>query len=152
MEISGNDVSEERVAALEMKVNKMNALVEGLTQEFLDLKAINRQMSKQIQEHSLHGLKNTHVIVQDSPEDVAIAADVTTPQRQDRSTVLVSGLCADDAVPQVDESEMVMIMQNDGTRKLEPRRGNSNCVFPLAGHGGNKQKTLVKSKLTDFAR
>jgi len=45
-----------------------------------------------------------------------------------------------------------MIMQNDGTRKLEPRRGNTNCSFPLASQGGNKQKTSVKSKLTDFAR
>jgi hypothetical protein len=146
MENSGNEISEERVAALEMKVNKMNTLVEGLTADLLDLKAINREMSKQIQDH---GLKNTHVIVQNSPVDSAVIADEPTPQQQDTSTVLVSSPRAEE--PKA-EPEMVMIMQNDGTRKLEPRRGNTNCSFPLASQGGNKQKTSVKSKLTDFAR
>ncbi|MGB8308932.1 MAG: hypothetical protein WCE65_03755 [Methanoregula sp.] len=149
MENSGNEISEERVAALEMKVNKMNALVEGLTEELLDLKALNRQMPNQIQDHNLHGIKNTHFVVQDSPVNDAVIADEAAPQQQNTSTVVVSRPRAEETQS---EPEMVMIMQNDGTRKLEPRRGNSNCSFPLAGQGGNKQKTMVKSKLTDFAK
>jgi hypothetical protein len=149
MENSGNEISEERVAALEMKVNKMNALVEGLTEELLDLKALNRQMSNQIQDHNLHGIKNTHFVVKDSPINDSVITHETTPLRQNTSTVAVSSPRVEESSP---EPEMVMIMQNDGTRKLEPRRGNSNCSFPLAGQGGNKQKTMVKSKLTDFAK
>ena len=66
MESSGSGAGEDRVAALEKKVNEMEALVKGLTQELLDLKSIAMKMSKQTEERSRQELKRMQPIVQGS--------------------------------------------------------------------------------------
>ena len=45
---------------------------------------------------------------------------------------------------------MDMIMQSDGTMKMEPRRGDKNYIVASAGYGRNKKGTSVKSKQGDL--
>ena len=86
MESSGSGAGEDRVAALEKKVNEMEALVKGLTQELLDLKSIAMKMSKQTEERSRQELKRVQPIVQGS--QVPGAVPVRAPQ-QGGSTVVI---------------------------------------------------------------
>jgi hypothetical protein len=135
MEKSGSDAGENCVAALEKKVNEMEALVEGLTQELLDLKAINMEISKHTEECSLQELKCMQMAVQGTQVPPgAVAVGGTAPQG---SMVMVrSGARDEDAEPQPPaETAMDMIMQTDGTMKLEPRRGNKNCIVASVGYG-----------------
>jgi hypothetical protein len=137
MEYSGSDAGENRVAALEKKVHEIEALVEGLTQELLDLKAINMEMSRQTEECNLQELRHVHLIARLALVPGAVAVG-ETPQQQDRSTINVrSSACAEDAGPQASRLEpaMGMIMQTDGTMKPEPRRGNKNFIVASAGYG-----------------
>jgi hypothetical protein len=48
------------------------------------------------------------------------------------------------------EPAMDMIMQQDGTMKLEPRRGDKNYIVASAGYGRNKKGTSVKGKQSDL--
>ena len=48
------------------------------------------------------------------------------------------------------EPAMDMIMQTDGTMKLEPRRGNKEYIVASAGYGRNKKGTSVKGKQSDL--
>jgi hypothetical protein len=48
------------------------------------------------------------------------------------------------------EQAMDMIMQTDGTMKLEPRRGNKEYIVASAGYGRNKKGTSVKGKQSDL--
>ncbi len=45
---------------------------------------------------------------------------------------------------------MDMIMQSDGTMKLEPRRGDKDYIVASAGYGRNKKGTSVKGKQSDL--
>ncbi len=97
MENAGSDASEGRIAALEKKVIEMEALVDGFTRELLDLKAVNRGLSKHSKDQNPQEPKSPQIIVQGSPVRDAVAVDETAPQQQDSNTVLVrSGLRAED--------------------------------------------------------
>ncbi len=48
------------------------------------------------------------------------------------------------------EPSMDMIMQSDGTMKLEERRGDKNYIVASAGYGKNKKGVSVKSKQGDL--
>ena len=74
MESSGSGAGESRVAALEKKVNEMEALVKGLTPELLDLKSIAMKMSKQTEERSRPELKRMPPIVQGATASGSAAA------------------------------------------------------------------------------
>lgn len=145
MESSGSGtVAEDRVAALEKKVREMEALVKGLTQELLDLKSISMKMSKQTEERSRQELKRMQPIVQGQA-----AGDDAKPSG---STVVMrrGGRSAEPAAPaKPPEPEMDMIMQPDGTMKMEPRRGDKNYIVASAGYGRNKKGTSVKQKQSD---
>ncbi len=43
-----------------------------------------------------------------------------------------------------------MIMQSDGTMKLEHRRGDKNYIVASAGYGRKKKGTSVKQKQSDL--
>jgi len=45
---------------------------------------------------------------------------------------------------------MDMIMQTDGTMKLEPRRGEKDYIVASAGYGRNKKGISVKPKQSDL--
>ncbi|MFZ1128355.1 hypothetical protein [Methanoregula sp.] len=135
MENSGSDAGGNRVAALEKKVNGVEALVREFTQELLDLKAITTEMSRQTEECSLQELTCMQRTGAHVPG--AVAAGGTAPQPQDSITVSAgSGIRAGDTGPRTrDEPLMDMIMQTDGTMKPEIRRGSRNCIVAPVGYG-----------------
>ena len=148
MESSGSSVGEDRVAALEKKVNEMEALVKGLTQELLDLKSIAMKMSKQTEERSRQELKRMQPIVQGSQVPGAGGA---APQQGGSTVVIRKGARPADAEPQAPaEPAMDMIMQTDGTMKLEPRRGEKDYIIASAGYGRNKKGASIKPKQSDL--
>jgi hypothetical protein len=55
---------------------------------------------------------------------------------------------AEAAAPQ--EPAMDMIMQPDGTMKLEQRRGDKDYIVASAGYGRNKKGISVKAKQSDL--
>ncbi len=151
MENAGSGAGEDRVAALEKKVNEMEALVKGLTQELLDLKSIAMKMSKQTEERSRQELKRMQPIVQGSqvPGAVTGAAPGAAPQASGSTVVIRRGSReAEPAAPA--EPAMDMIMQPDGTMKLEPRRGDKDYIVASAGYGRNKKGISAKPKQSDL--
>ena len=146
LESSGNAATEDRIAALEKKVREMEALVKGLTQELLDLKGIAMKMTKQTEERSRQELKRGP-IVQGSPQaTVAPGGSVTSG-----STVIRPKGARQPEVPAApEEPAMDMIMQSDGTMKLEERRGDKNYIVASAGYGRNKKGTSRKGKQSDL--
>lgn len=133
MEVSGpGAASEERIAALERKMKEMEALVKGLTQELLDLKSIAMKMSKQTEERSRQELKRAQPIVQSSQPQPAGG-------QSGSGTTIVMRKGAKSDVPEAPaEPIMDMIMQPDGTMKLEPRRGDKDYIVARAGYGQKK--------------
>jgi hypothetical protein len=144
MESSGP--GEDRIATLERKVREMEALVKGLTQELLDLKSIAMKMSKQTEERSRQELRRGPIVQ---------GAQTSAPQSAPQPTTSASGTTVirpkSSSMPaEPAEPAMDMIMQPDGTMKLEPRRGDKNYIVASAGYGRNKKGTSVKGKQSDL--
>ena len=139
MESSG--ASEDRIAALEKKVREMEALVKGLTQELLDLKSIAMKMSKQTEERSRQELKRGPIVQSAQPSAAAPSAPAAGG-----STVIRPKNRAAEAPAEPAEPAMDMIMQPDGTMKLEPRRGEKDYIVASAGYGRNKKGVSAKPK------
>jgi len=151
MESSGSGAGEDRVAALEKKVNEMEALVKGLTQELLDLKSIAMKMSKQTEERSRQELKRGPQPIVQGAQAAAPSGGAPAPQVAGSTVVFRKGARAADtesAAPA--EPAMDMIMQPDGTMKLEPRRGDKNYIVASAGYGRNKKGVSAKPKQSDL--
>ena len=149
MENSGSGAAtEDRMAALEKKMRDMEALVKGLTQELLDLKSIAMKMSKQTDERSRQDLRRVPTIVQGSqPSQVAESA---SPSSSGGSTVVMrKGARQPDVPATPPEPVMDMIMQQDGTMKLEPRRGDKDYIVARAGYG-QKKGAAGKPKQSDL--
>jgi hypothetical protein len=145
METSLSAATEDRIAMLEKKVREMEALVKGLTQELLDLKSVAMKMNKQSEERSRQELKRSSPIVQTTmPQSEASAAPVPTG-----STVIRPKSARQSEAPAAPpEPAMDMIMQPDGTMKLEPRRGDKNYIVASAGYG--KKKGAAKGRQSDM--
>jgi hypothetical protein len=139
--------TEDRIAALEKKVREMEALVKGLTQELLDLKSVAMKMSKQTEERSRQDLKRGPV-VQGAPTQPA--ASPPAPSGSGSTVIRPKGARQPEAPAAPPEPAMDMIMQPDGTMKLEPRRGDKNYIVASAGYGKNKKGTSVKAKQSDL--
>jgi hypothetical protein len=148
MEISGTGAAtEERIVAIEKKVRDMEALVKGLTQELLDLKSVAMKMAKTTEEGRRAELKRAQPGVQGAqPQTVSPAGASGTPS----TVVMRKGGKPADAPAAPPEQAMDMIMQTDGTMKLEPRRGNKEYIVASAGYGRNKKGTSVKGKQSDL--
>ena len=141
MENSGSGAAtEDRIAALEKKMREMEALVKGLTQEFLDLKSIAMKMSKQTDERSRQELRRAQPVVQDSPQ----AADVASSSSGGSTVVMRKGARQPDVTATPPEPVMDMIMQQDGTMKLEPRRGEKDFIVARPGYGQKKGAAKAK--------
>jgi len=141
MENSGSGAAtEDRIAALEKKMREMEALVKGLTQEFLDLKSIAMKMSKQTDERSRQELRRAQPVVQDSPQ----AADVASSSSGGSTVVMRKGARQSDVPAAPAEPAMDMIMQQDGTMKLEPRRGEKDFIVARPGYGQKKGAAKAK--------
>ncbi len=145
MEISGTGAAtEERIVTIEKKLRDMEALVKGLTQELLDLKSVAMKMSKQTEERSRAELKR----VQPGAPVQPAAQGTSSPPSS--TVVMRKGAKPSDAPAAPPEPAMDMIMQSDGTMKLEPRRGDKNYIVASAGYGRNKKGTSVKGKQSDL--
>jgi hypothetical protein len=143
METSLSAATEDRIAALEKKVREMEALVKGLTQELLDLKSVAMKMTKQSEERSRQELKRG-TIVAGAPAQQA-ASSTGTPSTG--STIIrPKGVRQADAPA---EPAMDMIMQQDGTMKLEARRGDKDYIVASAGYG-KKKGAAAKGKQSDL--
>ncbi len=145
MEISGTGAAtEERIVTIEKKLRDMEALVKGLTQELLDLKSVAMKMSKQTEERSRAELKRVQSGAQEQP---AAPATSSSPSS---TVVMRKGAKPSEAPAAPPEPAMDMIMQSDGTMKLEPRRGDKNYIVASAGYGRNKKGTSLKGKQSDL--
>ena len=131
--------SEDRIAALERKVKEMEALVKGLTQELLDLKSVAMKMSKQTEERRLQELKRGPIV--QGSQGAAPAAPAPSASG---STVIRPKSRAPEAPAAPAEPVMDMIMQPDGTMKLEPRRGDKDYIVARAGYGQGKKGARPK--------
>mgnify|MGYP001335406752 CR=1 FL=1 len=134
---------EDRIAALERKIREQEALVKGITEELLDLKSIVMKLSKASDERSRQELKRVQAVGAAVPPAAAPAGG----QAAGGSTVVMrpkSARAADAAKP--DEPAMDMIMQPDGTMKLEPRRGDKNYIVASAGYGRKKGGSTGKKQ------
>jgi len=131
-----SSASEDRIAALERKVKEMEALVKGLTQELLDLKSVAMKMSKQTEERSRQELKRGPIVQEQAASPAAPSAS--------GSTVIRPKGRAPDAPAAPAEPIMDMIMQPDGTMKLEPRRGDKDYIIARAGYGQGKKGARPK--------
>ncbi len=136
METGAGAANEDRIAALEKKMREMEALVKGLTQELLDLKSIAMKMSKQAEERGRQELKRAPIVQQGGQPQAAPAAMPSASG----STVIRPKSARQPDVPEAPaEPAMDMIMQPDGTMKLEPRRGDKDYIVASAGYGRNKK-------------
>ena len=133
MESGTGAATEDRIAALEKKMREMEALVKGLTQELLDLKSITMKMSKQTDERSRQELKRGPIVQQQE------APAVSAPSATGSTVIRPKGARQPEAPAAPPEPIMDMIMQPDGTMKLEPRRGDKDYIVASAGYGRNKK-------------
>jgi len=140
--------TEDRLAALEKKVREMEALVKGLTQELLDLKSVAMKMSKQTEERSRQELKRGPIVQGAQAPAAAPAGAPAAPAGS--STVVMRKGARVEAPAAPAEPAMDLIMQPDGTMKMEPRRGDKNYIVASAGYGRNKKGTSVKAKQSDL--
>ena len=148
LEISGTGAAtEERIVAIEKKMRDMEALVKGLTQELLDLKSIAMKMSKQSEERSRQELKRVQAVATDAQPQPATMSTASGPSS---TVVMRKGARPSDGPAAPPEPSMDMIMQSDGTMKLEERRGDKNYIVASAGYGKNKKGTSVKAKQSDL--
>ena len=148
METSLSAATEDRIAALEKKVREMEALVKGLTQELLDLKSVAMKMTKQSEERSRQEQKRGPIIQGTSSPQ---AATLTAAPSASGSTVIrpKGARQQTEAPPAPVEPAMDMIMQPDGTMKLEPRRGDKSYIVASAGYG-KKKGAAAKGKQSDL--
>jgi hypothetical protein len=148
MENSGSGAAtEDRIAALEKKMRDMEALVKGLTGELLDLKSIAMKMSKQSDERIKQELRRVSPVVQGSQPSPA--ATVASPSSGGSTVVMRKGARQSDVPATPAEPAMDMIMQQDGTMKLEPRRGDKDYIVARAGYG-QKKGAAGKQKQADL--
>ena len=138
---TGGAAGDDRIAALERKIRELEALVKGITEELLDLKSIVMKLSKVSEERSRQELKRMQPIVQGAQQQAAGGAAPTG------GTVVMQRKAARPGEPVKPEApSMDMIMQQDGTMKLEPRRGDKNYIIASAGYGRKKGKEPSKKQ------
>jgi hypothetical protein len=147
METSLSAATEDRIAALEKKVREMEALVKGLTQELLDLKSVAMKMNKQSEERSRQELRRGPIVAGAPAQSAAPSA---APSISGSTVIRPKGARQPEAPPAApEEPAMDMIMQPDGTMKLEPRRGDKNYIVASAGYG-KKKGAANKGKQSDL--
>ena len=147
METSLSAATEDRIATLEKKVREMEALVKGLTQELLDLKSVAMKMNKQSEERSRQELKRTGPITAGAPAPSPALAQ--SPTTTGSTVIRPKGARQPEAPAAPPQPEMDMIMQPDGTMKLEPRRGDKSYIVASAGYG-KKKGAQSKGKQSDL--
>jgi hypothetical protein len=101
------------------------------------------KLTKQTEERSRQELRRPVVQAGQQSPEAAVGSQGST-------VVMRKGTRSPDAPAAPQEPAMDMIMQSDGTMKMEPRRGDKNYIVASAGYGRNKKGTSVKSKQGDL--
>ena len=140
MEISPTDVSDARIRALENKIRDTEPMVKGLIEETLDLKAVFLKMSRNADEYS----RQDHVLetIVRGPAD-SVQTNLAFPLPEDFSTSSPESQPGGLSVPA--EPAMVMIMQADGTMKMETRRGDRNQTDSSGGYGPTRMAHMSRA-------
>jgi hypothetical protein len=144
MEFTQTGGAEDRIAALELRLREMDALVSGLMAELLDMKAVSLAMTRQNDERSRQDLVRGPVIQRSTfSEPSASPADTTSSSG---STIVRPRTAHQPDVPAAPaEPQMVRIMQTDGTMKMEARHGDDR-IDSSVGYGKNKRGSASMSK------
>ncbi len=120
MEITEIVDEEERIAALEKRVRYLDAMVRGITAEFLDLRAVTKSIARQ-----------EGVLPRQEPAvTVPLPAEAVDQPGGGASGEGSESRPNEESESGMPEPEMARIMQPDGTMKLEPRYGDSKTFDP----------------------
>ena len=134
MENSGSDAGGNRVAALEKKVNGVEALVREFTQELRISRPLQRRCPWKPKNAACRNSPVCRGQVPTCPAPLPLAGQPRS-RRTAARLVRGAGLCRDTGPRTRDEPLMDMIMQTDGTMKPEIRRGSRNCIVAPVGYG-----------------
>jgi len=147
MEIIGTEVSETRIVTLEKKIRDMEALARGLINETLDLKSELMTMSKDADDLKMQELRRGTVM----RSTVSPAQSPTAPQfvsASEGTTIIRPRASAQSAPAAPAEPAMVLIMQTDGTMKMEPRAGDSHQTDSSGGYGPDQMPRMTRANKT----
>ena len=146
MEISTTDASDARIRTLENKIRDAEPMVKGLIEETLDLKAVFVKMSREADESSRaeRGWE-TNVRGTTASAQSNLFPSLSAELLSGSSTVVqpVGADLQDNTAPA--EPAMVMIMQADGTMKMEPRSGDRNQTDSSGGYGPTRMAHLSRA-------
>ena len=139
------EAEDERLRDLERKMRELEAVVKGLTEEVLDVKSVMMKTLRDVDERrkAAAETKKAGISLKAEPRIMAEprpahAADQKTPARQTPQR-------APAPVPApVDDRDLELIMQNDGTLRPEARR-SSEYIVASTGSGIATAKGRGKS-------
>ena len=133
----GAGSTEERIVFLEKKTKEIEALVKGLTEELLDLKAITMRLSRSAESRA--DIRRVQPAGQPGAPAAAPSSSGSTVVMQKRGRADAPATPAAQA-SQAPEEQMDLIMQTDGTMKMEKRRGDKNYIIATGNFrkGGGK--------------
>jgi hypothetical protein len=126
---------EDRLANLEKRMKETEALVKGLTDELLDLKSIAMRLNR-VSEERRPELKIAKPATGEGPTPTVVMPKKPAPRPE---TVAAPP-------PKPAEDKMDMIMQPDGTMKLEKRRGDNHYIVASASYGQKSAKAQIEAK------
>ncbi len=138
---AGGAAGDDRIAVLERKNKEQEALIKGITEELLDMKSIVMKLAKASEERSRQELKRVQPVVQGAQQPIAGGG-----ASAGGSTVVMRPKSARQEPSAPVEPSMEMIMQTDGTMKLETRRGEKNYIVASPGYGRKKGKDSPKKQ------
>jgi hypothetical protein len=131
---------EERISALEKKVRDQDALIKGLTEEFLDLKSITMRLNKFSEQRPEVKVNRPQTAAAGGGTGTVVVAKRPVPTTAAR------------VPPPPEPEKMEMIMQPDGTLKPEKRMVSSDYIVASAAYskkgkdqnqGAGKKSTLI---------
>jgi hypothetical protein len=146
MEISTTDISDARIRTLENKIRDTEPMVKGLIEETLDLKAVFVKMSRNTDESSREDrVRETIVRGPAGSAQTNLFFSPTVDDSSNSSPEIQPGGAHLQDVSVPAEPAMVMIMQADGTMKLEARRGDRNQTDSSGGYGPTRMAHLSRA-------
>ena len=151
MELSETDGSDARIVALEKKIRDMEALGTGLVNELLDLRSCIMVMSRAPDECLRRESKRGAIIrgtVSPAPTAPPAPRSAASPY-EGSATIRPENTPRQDIPVAPAEPTMVMIMQSDGTMKMEPRRGDRNQTDSSGGYGQARRANLSRATRTN---
>ena len=132
----GAGSTEERIVFLEKKSKEIEALVKGLTEELLDLKAITMRLSRSAESRA--DIRRVQPAGQPgAPAAAPSSGSTVVMQKRGRADATAAPAAQ---TPPAPEEQMDLIMQTDGTMKMEKRRGDKNYIIATGNFrkGGGK--------------